>query len=395
LARGQEPVKLSSADLELNLNHIVVSSSSPAKDFNAALSELGKSGNWNIKLRGTEIKIVDLSIDLANRAIYLDYRPGSFSVLDNADIPKGDLTVTYSQVTVLTVLTGKDAHPVKPGGVLRGCLAWKLTKDKKKADIDITGGLQAGVGAKPQYNWSAKASCDFVQGSFGEIGPSFTAEASQQNNADPDSMKAGITWVKNIAPPGTRNGWKLSGDLLSYEFERKINKEAVLAEGKAVDQQYLTKNSNLMWSGKAAFVNGSPQLNSTLTFIGFEAGKALSRTVKKDSQSSNDQTVARLYFAFDPYWTLFYKDKAILTFHGNQTLRLPFHPEPYSEAGVNGGQMYLTNKPRHWSLVELTFPFTDGVALNLQYKRGSLPPSFEFVNHQITIGVNLLFKHGS
>jgi hypothetical protein len=54
--------------------------------------------------------------------------------------------------------------------------------------------------------------------------------------------------------------------------------------------------------------------------------------------------------------------------------------------------MYLTDKPRRWSLVELAFPFPDGLALNVRYERGSLPLSFEFIDHQVTIGFNLLLK---
>ena len=54
--------------------------------------------------------------------------------------------------------------------------------------------------------------------------------------------------------------------------------------------------------------------------------------------------------------------------------------------------MFLTARPRHWTLVDLVFLLTDGVGINVQYKRGSLPPSCEFVDHQGTIGFNLLLK---
>jgi hypothetical protein len=41
------------------------------------------------------------------------------------------------------------------------------TKSKKDADIVITGGVQAGVGASPQYFWSAKAAYPFYPGWLG------------------------------------------------------------------------------------------------------------------------------------------------------------------------------------------------------------------------------------
>ncbi len=151
-----------------------------------------------------------------------------------------------------------------------------------------------------------------------------------------------MTWRKIIAPPDTRNGCILSGDALSYEFERKIKKEPVIVGGQAVDRRCLEKNTNLMWTGKAAYVNGSPALNWTLTFAGFEAGRALTRTIKRDSQTANEQTVARLYFAFDAYRTFFRTGKPVVTLHANQILRLPFYQEPFAE----GDTMFLTKKPR-------------------------------------------------
>src|SRR5204862_54633 len=147
-----------------------------------------------------------------------------------------------------------------------------------------------GVGASPQYNWGVKAGCRMVYGDFGEIGPSFTGEASQQGNADPDSLKAGITWRKFKAFQDRPDGFKFTGDLLSYEFERKLKKEPVIENGKPVDREYLEKNSNLVWTGKAAYITGWRPFDATLTFAGFEAGKSVSRAVKKDARSDKSQT---------------------------------------------------------------------------------------------------------
>ncbi len=404
LASGAD-LKWNEGTLEPESHWITVTSSAVEKDFLDAVPDLEKGQNWTITLQRAgqnplSISLQKVAINIQDRGVYLVYQGDMFPVFDPADLPKGSLFVTF-QGTKIIVTTGEAAHTKPTNSIVNGCFGWTLTKDKKKADVDITGGLQSGVGAKPQYNWSVKASCrvfGFGGRGFGEIDPSFTGEASQQNNADPDSLKAGITWRRLIAIPERRDGWIFSGDLLSYEFERSIKKEAVLDEnGKPVDQQFLKKNTNLMWSGKAAYVSGWPMLNWTLTFAGFEAGKALSRTVKRDARSSGEQAVARLYFALDVYRTFFRKgsNDPIVTFHGNQILRLPFEQEPYAQADVNGGKMFLTNKPRHWSLVEMAFPLTNGVGINVQYKRGALPPSFEFVDHQVTIGFNLLLKHGS
>lgn len=388
-------IAFSSADIELGLHHIIVSSSSPAKDFLREVPKLAKPDNWKIQFKSLGIPVRSVSVDVDQRGVHIDFAPSAFSVFDAADIPKGDLVVLYVPATSrVLVATGESVHKTGPSAGFVSCVNWALTKDKKKADVDITGSFQAGVGAAPQYAWSVKAGCPVFEGNYGEFGPSFTGEASQQANADPDSLKAGVTWRKLVPIEKSRNGFILSGDLISYEFERKTKKEPVIVDGKAVDQPYIDKNANLMWTGKAAYVSGSPSLNWTLNFIGFEAGRGVSRSVAASTPAQKGQAVTRLYFSLDVYRTLFRHDKPLVTFHGNQVLRLPFHPEPYKQVDVNAGKMFLTSKPRYWTEVETTFPLTDGVGINVQYKRGSLPPSFEFVDHQVTIGFEILLKRG-
>jgi hypothetical protein len=394
IGQSADPLTFGSGVVDLRHDFIAVPPNSAEKDVLAAKEELKNKENWTITLKEVgSIRPDDVTVD-THGGIRVYFPSGFLGVSDPEKIPSGNLSLTY-RGTVISVTTGKKAHFTGTFDP-RGCLEMGLTTDKKNANVDITGGFQAGVGAKPLYNWSVKANCPFSVPVLGQIGPSFTGEATQQNNADPDSLKAGIT-VHRLLPlnTGRVRGFILSGDALSYEFERKLKKQPVIDAGKAVDQQYIDKNANLIWTGKAAYVDGWRRLNFTLNFIGFEAGKAMSRTVKKTSQSENDQTITRLYFSFDPYYTwFFHRDKPVVIFHGSEVLRLPFHPEPYQQAGVNGGNMFLTDKPRHWSLVELTFPFAEGLGLNVQYKRGSLPPSYQFVDHQVTVGFNILLKRG-
>lgn len=396
LGWAANPVKLSRPTLVLESNKIVVTYDSDEDDITAALPALGNPDNWKVQIAGSDVPLERVAIDVADLTLDLFYKHGAIAAFDRTDIPRGDLIVLYTPLSIRLVVPTAPAKPPKSAG-FGSCLDWKLTKDKKKADLDLSGGLQAGVNATPEYFWSVKATCPFVLGDgakYGRIGPSFTGQAAQQTNADPDSLKAGVTYRKIIAPQETRNSWILSGDVLSYEFERNVKKPAVLSGGAIAQQRFLEKNTNLMWTGMAQYVNAWPQLNWTLGFAGFEAGKALTRTIKPASQSAHDQLVARLHLSLDTYRTFFSKGKPALTFHGSHTVRLPFQPEPFTKADENGGLMYLTDKPRHWTLIEFVFLLSDGAGINVTYKRGSLPPSFEFVDHQVTIGFNLLLKHG-
>lgn len=389
--------KLTGAALQPRNYRIVVRSAAAEEDLDAAVASLYKEQNWRIELNGAAVPVLEVIVLNRTRTIELRYPQAEIPASHSRDIAKDALRVTYTPTgTVLVVPTGPSEVGTASGrSPLAGCLAFGLTAEKEDADIDITGGFQAGVNAKPQYFWSAKAQCallgDAGTSATGELDLSFTGEASQQRNADPDSLKAGITWRKRIAIPKTRRGWIFNADALSYEFERAVKSEAVLGAGEIQQREFLEKNSNLMWTGMARYVTGLHPLNVTLGLAGFEAGRSLTRTIKSDSRSSAQQLVSRLNFNIDAYTHLFTKgNRRIVTFHGHHTLRVPFRPEPFTRASENGGKMYLTTKPRHWTLVELIFPIANGASINLQYKRGSLPPSFEFVDHQVTIGFNLL-----
>jgi hypothetical protein len=311
--------------------------------------------------------------------------------------------VTYLPTSQrLTLATGKAESTAAPPTI--ECWKFAFTDDKKKADIDVSGGWQAGVGAKPQYYWTAKAACPFDLGEgakYGRLGPSFTGQAATednpQSNANPNSMKAGLTWDYIQALQSSRNGFLYSADLVSYEFENKAKKEAVLgATGTPILQNYLAKDSNLIWDAMARYSwnNKYPLgVSWTLGFAGFEAGRSLTRTVRNASQTSVNQPIARVMFNFDIYKDFYYKDKTVFTLHGQQVLRLPLEPEPFLEAGVNGGNQFLTTRPRHWSLVEANWMVTKGAGLALTYKRGTLPPAFDFVDHQIMLGFSVQLKH--
>jgi hypothetical protein len=49
---------------------------------------------------------------------------------------------------------------------------------------------------------------------------------------------------------------------------------------------------------------------------------------------------------------------------------VPIHQEPFQEVDFNDGNMYLTNKPWHWSLVEMNWLLAKGAGVSLQYKGG-------------------------
>jgi len=400
-----DPVVFSTASIELGRQRVTLASTSKPEDFLAVAAALSDAANWQIRLNNSPVPVTEVFINGRLLTVTVGYDPSLLRFSSVTDIPKDQLKVTYLGTSqTLTIVTGKPAAQAAAAPEKANqCWKFGFTDDKKNADVDISGGLQAGVGAKPQYFWSVKASCPFDLGEgekYGRLGPSFTAQAATedkpQGNADPNSMKAGLTWNYIQTLERSRNGFLYSADLISYEFERATKKEAVLdAGGKPILQNYLAKDSNLMWDAMARYsYNGinRPGVSWTLGFAGFEAGRSLSRTVHKSSQSSDNQPVARLMFNFDIYKVFYSHNETAFTLHGQQVLRLPLEQEPFQAAGINGGNVFLTSKPRHWSLVETNWMLAKGAGISLTYKRGSLPPGFEFVDHQLTLGFSVQLK---
>ena len=406
LVLAADPVNFSSASVELGHQRLTIASTSKPEDFAAAEAALSLRTNWQIRLSDSPVTVTAVFVNARLLTVAVEYDSRFLQFSNVIDIPKGQLKVTYIPTSqTLTVVTGKPAADAA-AAFQKGNRCWDLglTDDKKNADVDISGGWQAGVGATPQYFWNVKASCPFDLGEgqkYGRIGPSFTGQAATeekpQGNADPNSLKAGLTWNQTEPLQRSRNGFRYSANLISYEFEASSKKEAVIAaSGKPVLQNYLQKDSNLIWDAMARYSYNTVNplgISWTLGFAGFEVGRSLTRTVHKTSQSSDDQLIARLVFNFDIYKVFYSHGRTALTLHGQQVLRLPFEQEPFQDADVNNGNKFLTDKPRHWSLIETNWMLAKGAGLSLTYKRGSLPPGFEFVDHRITLGFSVQLKH--
>ena len=295
------PVVFSTASIELDHQRVTVASTSKPEDFLAAAPDLSDKANWQIRLSSSPVAVSEVFVNARLLTVTVGYDSRFLRFRGVTEIPSDQLKVTYVPTSqTLTILTGKAASDAAAGATPpKNCWKFRFADDKKTADIDISGGWQAGVGAKPQYFWSVKASCPFDLGEgekYGRLGPSFTAQAGTQDkpqgNADPNSMKAGLTWNYIQPLQQSRNGFLYSADLIGYEFERTAKKQAVLdASGKPILQNYLEKDSNLIWDAMArySYNNINPLgVSWNLGFAGFEVGRSLTRTIRKTSQSSDN-----------------------------------------------------------------------------------------------------------
>ncbi len=363
-------------------------------------------------------------------SILIDYRPSNVSVqsvliqghvvvLTLSSPLAPDMISKEHQISVYfngdptTGVMSDEADTKQPKAISKGS-NWffptiEFTTDKKDANFDISGSLQTSVGASPQYEWSALAKypIEYQHSSKNQglsyifrAAPQFTGSASQQANADPDSLIASVT--TEFYFPYTHVGMNhlpvnLLFDPIDYEFERKPEQEAVLSNGKSTLNNYLQKNANLIISGRLQVLEAwkfkrvdLPNLNISL---GTEFGSALSRSVLNVNPGPGyTDNPLRAVAAADVYFNVGLPKvkQPIFNVDGHYTVRSLFHPEPFRQAGVNNGNEFYSTKARHYIAVNLSRSLAKGANLIVQYKFGSLPPTFNFLDHQVTIGFEIV-----
>jgi hypothetical protein len=147
--------------------------------------------------------------------------------------------------------------------------------------------------------------------------------------------------------------------------------------------------SNLTKRETLRFVHGWRPFNYVLS-AGIDAGRSATRTVKADANSRESQAVFRPRFEADLYRGFFAGDRKVVGVDAHYTVRLPRTAEPFQRASLNDGEPILTTKPRHHVETNVNVFLNKGTAITTTYMWGSLPPSFEFVDHQVTIGFTIL-----
>jgi len=81
---------------------------------------------------------------------------------------------------------------------------------------------------------------------------------------------------------------------------------------------------------------------------------------------------------YDPY---------LLEFYADYTVRFLLTNEPYIKDGLQ-----LQSDPRQYLESGIAWNVSKHVGLEAKYKHGSLPPMFEFLDHQVSVGVTFKTK---
>jgi hypothetical protein len=142
--------------------------------------------------------------------------------------------------------------------------------------------------------------------------------------------------------------------------------------------------------------------------VGFETGKNLNKPstlFNNPVNLSKYDGIARLLAGADADYYIFRRpikdasDPYLFSFSGSWVARVPFLPEPFTRSTLVTDSTGKTSRQnlvavrantRHNVTAEFNWNATKLLGFQVGYKYGSLPPLFEFVDHQITVG--LVFK---
>jgi hypothetical protein len=276
-------------------------------------------------------------------------------------------------------------------------------KGKDDASLYFFGSALFGVSTKPLYVIDAKADIRFEVGQPSwYIGGKGTFEGNQdadtpvsESRVDPDSVTASLTLNHSFVPHGSPGSFKhrlsqvaIEIDPVGGEFSRKYPASDIVSTGSIRWTSFVTRIGP---ADKRTWFALYPQL-------GYEVGKNLNQPhtlFKQPVELSGWNTIAR--FAPEAVAELYvFKSKVTDTdlyrfsFDGTYESRILFAEEPFVTTVLVGTDIVKTTTllkgTRHEVETTANLNLTRLFSFSVKYEFGSLPPLFQFVDHQVTFG---------
>jgi hypothetical protein len=226
--------------------------------------------------------------------------------------------------------------------------------------------------------------------------------ADSDELGDPDSASARLTLLSGVSHPDTvshylglaTRGYRKKWDVFGVELDKDTNVVNLFSAPSLTAALNHGFFRNL--SGAQA---GSPQkLVANVSLVlhaGVEAGW---NTRNEVSVSNGGPKGTGGMFRGAPEATLTFSVPAGLTlnrvvFISDYTARILARDELFQETRhVSTPVPELRAGTRHYINNSINFMFNDYAGINLAYEYGSLPPTFKFLNHRVTLGVLLQLK---
>lgn len=263
---------------------------------------------------------------------------------------------------------------------------------KDKADVYFCGSYLAGEGTKPIYSIDAELNWfpEIHRGLF--LGPqasvlvnSSATPPANRSNVDPDSIAAGLTLRTMLI----HDEVALDANVARGEFSRK-NAEASFVP-----------SFTLKWIRRPWAV-GKRQFAALYPLGGIEGGRNLDKPAQILKQTVNLSQYNGILRGVAGAYAAYYLGKPkpdsaspyLFEIYTSYTARIPGFKEPFvTSAVVNGlsqARINLGTNTRHYVESGVLWNASAYVGVQAKYIYGSLPPLFQFIDNQVTVG--LTFK---
>jgi hypothetical protein len=270
-------------------------------------------------------------------------------------------------------------------------------KGADQPDLLLNGTFLAGGNTKPIYTFQEQTS--IYTAAFGRVlgfVPGFTSKVlinqgalppNHRTRFDPDSIAAALSFwrVDNIGR-GALYGLTSKVSLLGGEFSRS------------------DPSSNIMTGFLETVVLRRVKLSKSGFFVlypvaGLEAGRNLNHPSQLAGMAvdlSHYSAILRGVTGSDAILGMASKNRSsnVFAITGSYRLRIPATDEPLIRSAHGQTQVELTTRARHWVEVDVTYsPWQWAyLALNAKYQYGALPPLFNVVDQQVSLGFLLQAK---
>lgn len=256
--------------------------------------------------------------------------------------------------------------------------AFTAAKGEGDADIYVSGTITAARKSKPLYALETRFAYLQSLKKFGAIGGSFALDSNEESNIDPDSIRAAATY-EYVKPFRSGTGLILRSNVIGGEFNRKDTVRNLIT---GLDAKLVLPSAPL---GETTFITAD------FTF-GFEAGNNYRNKLAPQGIGAfwRPKFGAAAYF-LALHTPIFDR----ISINANYEVRLPRSAEIYSEMQGDNEIFSLTKKPRHRVGTDLNFLFTDAYGISLQYRYGTLPPSFKLEESNVKLGFIIQLKQAN
>jgi hypothetical protein len=366
----------------MRTNHLIVNAKGTPDA--ATLTQYTSSahyGDWHVSATdskaGSVVKIpiylTDVRWFAANHRFYLTYDPGPLAGRNPHEF---DWSLAYMD----------NAVPLTSPAATFG---FSPAASKDKADVYLLGSYLAGDGTKPIYsidlelNWLP----EIHQGLFFGLQSCVLVNSSatppvNRSSVDPDSITAGLPLRTMLF----HNEVALDASLARGEFSRKNN-----------DSSFVP-SLMLKWI-RDPWPIAKRQFAVLYPSVGIEGGENLNKPSTIMGQNVDFSRYNGIFRGVPSAYAAYYVGRPkpdptnpyLFEFYTRYTARILATREPFiTSRQVNGqsqASITLGTNTRHYVESGILWNASDYVGLQAKYTYGSLPPLFQFVDNQITVGV--------